>query len=361
MSARARLKAAYRQAYGAAVVAGLPLRHGGGEVRVFYGGARGGALGGPLVKIGLLRQRFPEHRFDFSLLYQLSNAIYLSPFAWRAMRARGVPIVLNQNGVFYRGWYPHGWQDANAVMARAHALATHVLYQSAFCRDCAIRFLGPRQGGSEILHNAVDTARFTPATAERPPGPAVVLMTGKIAADTAYRVQAAIEALAAARRQGLEVTLRVAGHVDAPVLGSMRALADAEGVAAAVAFTGAYDRAQAPDVYRDADVYLMTKHNDPCPNVVLEAMASGLPVVYSRSGGVPELVGDEAGVALSVEDTFETTPSPPTSAIVAGLARALAQREAMARAARARAVARFDVTPWLDRHARLFAQLVAAR
>ena len=58
-----------------------------------------------------------------------------------------------------------------------------------------------------------------------------------------------------------------------------------------IRFLGAYNASKAPAIYQAADAYLMMKYNDPCPNTVLEALASGLPVLYSASGGVPELVG----------------------------------------------------------------------
>ncbi len=49
------------------------------------------------------------------------------------------------------------------------------------------------------------------------------------------------------------------------------------------------------DELRRSDVYLAPSRNDPCSNALLEALASGLPVVYRASGGHPELVGD-AGI-----------------------------------------------------------------
>ena len=61
---------------------------------------------------------------------------------------------------------------------------------------------------------------------------------------------------------------------------------------------------------RRADLLLHTKYNDPCPTVVLEAMASGLPVVYSASGGVPELVGEEAGVGIPAPFDWEHDHPP---------------------------------------------------
>ena len=49
------------------------------------------------------------------------------------------------------------------------------------------------------------------------------------------------------------------------------------------------------DVLRRQDVYVTASLNDPCSNALLEALACGLPALYARSGGHPELVG-EAGL-----------------------------------------------------------------
>jgi glycosyltransferase involved in cell wall biosynthesis len=87
-------------------------------------------------------------------------------------------------------------------------------------------------------------------------------------------------------------------------------------------------------------------------------MASGLPVLYSASGGVPEQVGEEAGVGLAVPQTFETSPIPSPSAVAEGMARIIREHQTMRQAARQRAVARFDLTHWLDRHQQVFEQLV---
>jgi glycosyltransferase involved in cell wall biosynthesis len=102
----------------------------------------------------------------------------------------------------------------------------------------------------------------------------------------------------------------------------------------------------------------MTKHNDPCPNAVLEAMASGLPILYSASGGVPEQVGLEAGVGLPVPQTFDRDVAPEPVAIAEGMSRIIQGREQMAAAARARAVGRFDLSHWFSRHETVFRSLV---
>jgi glycosyltransferase involved in cell wall biosynthesis len=51
------------------------------------------------------------------------------------------------------------------------------------------------------------------------------------------------------------------------------------------------------EVLRGQDVYVTASLNDPCSNALLEALACGLPALYARSGGHPELVG-EAGLGF---------------------------------------------------------------
>jgi glycosyltransferase involved in cell wall biosynthesis len=104
-------------------------------------------------------------------------------------------------------------------------------------------------------------------------------------------------------------------------------------------------------------VLLHPKVNDPCPNVVLEALACGVPVVHSASGGTPELVG-EAGLGVASETSFERDV-PPAPADLADAVRAVVASLADYRQkARARAVERFDLAPWIERHRALFSELV---
>jgi glycosyltransferase involved in cell wall biosynthesis len=310
----------------------------------------------------LLKQHFANHRTGYSLVYLLSNALYLPDLVLSAIGARSIPIVLNQNGVFYPAWYADGWEAENGRMASAYQRASHVFWQSEFCRRCADRFLGARAGGGEVLFNAVDTERFRPAEAaetSRRARPFTLLLTGKIGASTAYRLTSSIEGLSVARRGGIDAVLTIAGAIAPAAEAEARALIDQLGLAAAVRFTGAYSGQQAPDIYRSADAYLMIKQNDPCPNVVIEALACGLPVLYSASGGVPELVGQEAGVGLPIEESFEHVIVPEAAAIADGLAHLVADRDAMAAAARRRAVEKFGLPGWIGRHSAVFEQLVA--
>ncbi len=354
--ARAALRSGYGAMLGVHAVASIPTSGGRGQPRVFYGGARMGDVGGPLVKVKRLRDHFPEQRWRYNLVYCLSNAPYLPDFALGVLRRRGMPIVHNQNGVFYPAWYGGDWQAQNARMARSYHQARHVFWQSAFCRLSADRFLGARQGEGEVLYNAVDTTRFTPA-ATRADGPARFLVTGKFDEHMFYRLDGTLRGLAVVVRQGLDAHLTIAGWTAPEAARQAQSLAAELGLSDRVRLTGAYTQAAAPDIYRAADIYVMTKHNDPCPNTVLEALACGLPVVYSASGGVPELVG-EAGQGVFVPEDWERVHAPDPAALGDSMAHVAARRADLSAAARARAIERFDIKFWIARHRAVFEGLV---
>jgi glycosyltransferase involved in cell wall biosynthesis len=237
-------------------------------------------------------------------------------------------------------------------MARGLSAAAHVFFQSEFCRLGAERYLGTPAGTWEILHNPVDTSAFTPAA--RPPRPLTLLLGGN--QYQRYRLDAALRTVALLDDVRLLVTGDLSWAPDAPAWTAAR-LREL-GIEGRVELLGPYAQRDAPAVLRRADVLLHTKVNDPCPTVVLEAMACGLPVAYSASGGTPELVGEDAGVGVETELDWERDRVPAPEALAGAVLQIATSLEAYAEAARLRAE-RFDLGPWVERHRQVFEGLVA--
>ena len=335
-------------------------------VRVSYGHARiprpsETTLGG-IVKFQRMQERFPNSPWRFNVLYMVSSRLPHGPVALaRAARAADARFVWNQNGVASPAWPGPGWEEINAPLARLHAMADHVIYQSEFCRASAARFLGRRDGPAEVLHNAVDTTVFTPPARPLPPEPLTILVGGT--QDAAYRVSTSLETLALVARKRADARMVITGRLrwtpdEAECERVARRVAVEQGVADRVTFLGPYTQEAAPDIFRAAHLLLHPKHNDPCPGTVVEALASGLPVVHSQSGGVPELVGPDAGIGVPAEDTFEREAPPDPAALAEAVLRAVDDRERFSAAARRRAVERLDLQPWLERHRVLFERLL---
>src|SRR5256714_1932793 len=323
-------------------------RRPGPGLRVFYGHDRvprpGEPVAGGTAKFQRLAARFPNSPSDFSLLYLGSTWLPrdLRPLLWLARR-RGAPIVVNQSGVAYPGWAGAATDELNRSFRRALLAADHVLYQSEFCKRSADEFLGEPAGTWEVLHNAVDVEQFTPADAS-PEGPPVLLLGGD--QTQAYRLELGLRTLAQLPEAQLIVTGRLVSDPQ-PLLRDL-------GIADRVEFVGRYAQRDAPALFRRAHLLLHTKVLDPCPSLVLEAMACGLPVVYPASGGTIELVGDDAGVGVPHSQSWDRDQPPAPEALAEAVRTVLADRDRYAAAARRRAVERFAVEPWLERHAEVF-------
>jgi glycosyltransferase involved in cell wall biosynthesis len=327
-------------------------------LRVSYGHDRvpapGDRAAGGTAKAQKLAERFPNEPGDFTLLYLGSTWLPrdLRALLWAARR-RGAPVVVNQDGVGYPGWAGDRTEEVNRPLRRALLAADHVLYQSAFSKRSSDEFLGEPRGSWEVLHNAVDVDHFTPGEHEPPGGP-VLLLGGD--QTQGYRIELALRTLAALLPKHPDARLLVTGRLAEPVDPLVREL----GLRGHVDLLGGYAQRDAPSILRRAHILLHTKVNDPCPTLVVEALACGLPVVHPASGGTVELVGDVAGVGVPHPDSFERDEPPAPEALAEAAGTVLADVPRYRAAARARAVERFALGPWLDRHAELFARLTRA-
>ncbi len=77
----------------------------------------------------------------------------------------------------------------------------------------------------------------------------------------------------------------------------LRTLVDELGIGSRIQFTGSLPHEQLPDVYRRHDVFLLASLHEAAPNVILEAMASGLAIVTTRTGAAELIDGNGLTVA----------------------------------------------------------------
>jgi glycosyltransferase involved in cell wall biosynthesis len=335
-----------------------------GDLKISFGHRRmpgtGEIVSGGMVKFLALENLFPNTSRRFNILYLGSNSFPedLPQLIWLARRKKA-KIVLNQNGVGYPAWAADDWQQVNHPMQLVMRQADYVFYQSEFCKLSADRFLGAGPDAWEILYNPVDTNYFRPPASH--PGGLVLLSAGTT--QSFYRFEAAVRTLAALCQRGVDAKLIVAGRLTwtddhAKMLQDAHALTSGLGVSDRVELLPHYSRAQAPAIFQLAHLLLHTQANDACPMVVLEAMASGLPVVYANSGGVPELVGGEAGVGVPNLTDWERIVPPDPVSLAEAVLKVAAHLKQYSRAARARAVEKFDLQLWLARHREVFASLL---
>ncbi len=336
-----------------------------GEPVLSFGEAFGKAgerVHGGRVKLGHLARGFARDEERFNVLYFVSSAI--PPHACELVRwakARGAKFVWNQNGVGFPAWAGSETERWNRPMRQLLRLADFVVYQSAFCRESADRFLGKPRCESAVLFNPVDLAAFSPAP--EPPGLECCRLLAAGTHNQSFRVLGAIETVKHLRKLRQPAHLTIAGELRWPraKLDVKEAIARC-GVLDAVELRPAFSQGEAAEMLRASHVLLHAKYHDPCPTMVLEALACGVPVVGSRSGGMPELLGpaDEAGELLEVPLGWDRAEYPHPLALAEAVARIMIAWPERSRMARARAERLFGAEAWLREHARIFERVLAA-
>lgn len=223
-----------------------------------------------------------------------ADVVLVSPFCWTSMlwlvRLRRLPIVHRLDGIHYAHL-----ERFNAPMRRVYRAARAFVFQSEFSRRVVSAHFGEPVGLVRVVKNGTDLSLFRPA--ERVPDLRRLRLVASALWRPQKRLRACLEIFAAARRRFGPLTLTVLGDTSR-VPSEVQAL---EGVR----YVGEVERQDVARILRDSHVFLHPSWFDPCPNAVVEALASGLPVIHTRNGGTRELVPPGCGVELQREPDFD--------------------------------------------------------
>jgi glycosyltransferase involved in cell wall biosynthesis len=141
-----------------------------------------------------------------------------------------------------------------------------------------------------IVPNGVDLEAFRPGESISDEGPLRLLCVGRLIERKGQ--QHLIEAVGRLTGEDIDVTLELVGTGDAEA--ALKAQVRRLGVEDRVQFAGYVPRERIAARYAAAHVFVLASYNEGMSVATLEAMAAGLPVVVTRTGGTAELV--EEGV-----------------------------------------------------------------
>ncbi len=310
---------------------------------------------------------------------------------WRELRRLEPAIVHTRNlgtvdmqwvawaaGIRARVHGEHGWEASDPKGLNPKSLRIRRLCRPLVQRyvpmsqDIAawlVQHVGAEPGRIRQLYSGVDAERFAPPPAPVaggdarqagrealnpgffPPDARVIGTVGRL--DPVKNQASLLRALATLRREqpDLARSLRLVVAGDGPLRAALEQAAGELGVREAVWFAGA--RSDAPEILRALDVFVLPSLNEGISNTILEAMASGLPVVAGRTGGNPELVVE--GVTGTLYDVG--APGGLERVILAYLTNP-ALGTAHGEAGRARVVQNFSLTAMVQRYLDLYDELL---
>ena len=258
------------------------------------------------------------------------------PPAALAARAYGLPLVISLHGSDI--YLSERSRAMSAVAGGAFRSAAAVTACSSDLRDRGVR-LGARPATCTVIPYGVNSREFRPDEGARadvraelglPDNAHLVMGLGRLVAKKGFGIL--LDAWPQVLAQAPQATLCIVGYGD--LRGQLEEQARRLGVGARVRFPGQLERRRAAAYLAAADVFalpIVREGVDGLPNVLLEAMGAGRPVVASRVAGVPDVIDDGVhGVIV---------PEGDPRALAAAILRLIADRpfaEGLGRAARAR-------------------------
>jgi glycosyltransferase involved in cell wall biosynthesis len=204
----------------------------------------------------------------------------------------GAPLVVSEH---YTGFQRGLITGADRLTAEAAFRGADLV--APVSEELAAR-LRPLAGRTpmRVVPNPVDTDVFRPPEGPRPEGPPRLLCVAWLDPKKGHRFL--LEALAALGRD--DATLDLVGG------GELRPELEAEaarlGLSGRVRFLGPLPKEGVAELMRRADLFVLPSIDENLPVVLAEAMASGLPAVATRVGGVEEVLDPDAGVLVPPRD-----------------------------------------------------------
>jgi glycosyltransferase involved in cell wall biosynthesis len=301
-------------------------------------------------RICVVHQPIPVSPKEISILYDM-----------------GAPVVIGpMNGGMT---YPPGFRRSEGFLTRAFTFlgrpAAHLIHRLLPGKLRAQTLLvanertrralpqGVRGRVIDLVENGVDLSLWRPAEGKREENePVRFLFVGRLVDWKA--VNLLLEAFARAVPATM-ARLDILGS--GPLQGPLEAQAEALGLTGLVRFHGWVPQAEMPTHMRAAGVLVLPSLYECGGAVVLEAMASGLPVIATKWGGPSDYLDSTCGILVE--------PSSPQE-FVAGLAQAMrelaaspARRRRLGQAGRERAAREFDWERKIDRILQIYAETVA--
>ncbi len=213
------------------------------------------------------------------------------------------------------------WREAAAIVANSRGL-------------CDLAQQSSPWHPVEYVPNGIDLARYAPPVERRTDGVFRLVFSGRLVEQKGVRyILEALPHVQAAIDRPVELVVAGAGPSEAALHEQVTAL----GLNQSVRFQGWTARDAMPDLYRSGDVFVFPSFEEGMPNVVLEAMASGLPLVATDIYGHRDLMADGDNALL--------TPTADSGAIAQALIRLAREPGLRARLA-ARSRVRAEAFAW---------------
>jgi len=238
----------------------------------------------------LVKARFYYRRLLRENDYDLAHAFFGFPTGWLCYRtANKLPYIISLRGSDVPGKHARLkldykilgplfkaiWKKAAVLVACSEGLKTRALH---FLPSVSI----------DVIPNGVELDRFYPVESSKRIEPLKLLTVGRLS--VTKRVEMLIDAVQILHKAGYKVHLTIVGG--GGLEDELKQIIREKNLGDIIEITGRIEPEKMPQVYRQNDIFVSASMQEGMSNAMLEAMASGLPIITTRCEGVEELITD---------------------------------------------------------------------
>jgi len=226
--------------------------------------------------------------------YDLVHAFFGFPTSWLCYRtADKLPYIISLRGSDVPGEHARfklDYKILGPVFAAIWKKAAVLVAPSEGLKNRALKFLPSVV--IDVIPNGVELERFSPAETAREQQILRLLTVGRLS--VTKRVEILIDAIEIMHKDGCEVHFTIVGG--GQMQQKLKQIVSEKNLGNIIELTGRIGAEDMPQVYRQNDIFISASMQEGMSNAMLEAMASGLPIITTRCEGTEELIADNGFV-----------------------------------------------------------------
>ncbi|KPJ65813.1 MAG: hypothetical protein AMJ43_09910 [Coxiella sp. DG_40] len=238
----------------------------------------------------LFKAQFRYRRLLRENDYDLVHAFFGFPTGWLCYRsANKLPYIISLRGSDVPGEHARlklDYKILGPVFGAIWKKAAALVACSRGLKDRALKFLP--SVSIDVIPNGVDLDRFGPAETSERPDILKLVTVGRLS--VTKRVGILIDAVETLHRDGCKVHLTIVGG--GQMQQQLKKIVLERNLGDIIEITGRISAENMPQLYRHNDIFISATMQEGMSNAMLEAMASGLPIITTRCQGVEELIAD---------------------------------------------------------------------
>lgn len=302
---------------------------------------------------------FFEYQSDYDYIFAI---VVCYPKYLIQAKLKRKKIVQRLDGMFY--YSVSGWNylrlNFPTWLIRTF-FSDYTIYQSHYSKYCTEKFLGrKRKEKFSLIYNGADLNKFSPKgenlreKIQDKPNQQIFITASKFRRED--QIIPIIESLREYRKKYTKnFKFLIIGEFE----GKVKNVSDTYKDLDFLNFVGKVKNEELPKYLRSSDIFLITHLNPPCPNNVIEAMASGLPICGVNDGAMSELTeqGKNSLLIPTKGDAFWKIRTLNTKIFAENIGKIMQKQEEYSKNSRKLAEKKFDLDLMIDKYIQAFENL----